>query len=154
MSTTDPRFEGTRRLYGDKGLMLIQSLHICVIGIGGVGSWVVEALARSGVGELTLVDYDTIDVTNTNRQIHTLSSTIDQKKIQVMAERCREINPAIKLNLMDDFLNKENMADILNRNYHYVVDAIDSITFKATIDRKSTRLNSSHTDISRMPSSA
>lgn len=133
MSTIDPRFEGTRRLYGDKGLMLIQSLHICVIGIGGVGSWVVEALTRTGVGELTLVDYDTIDLSNINRQVHTLTSTIDQKKIQAMAERCREINPAIKLNLIDDFLNKENMADILERNYHYVVDAIDSITFKATM---------------------
>ena len=131
MSTLDPRFEGIRRLYGDKALNLIQSLHICVVGTGGVGSWTVESLARSGVGELTLVDYDTIDVSNTNRQIHTLTSTIGQKKIQVLAERCREINPAIKLNLIDDFLNRENMADILERNYHYVIDAIDSITFKA-----------------------
>lgn len=131
MSDYAQRFEGIRRLYGDKALSLIQSLHICVVGTGGVGSWTVESLARSGVGELTLVDYDTVDISNTNRQIHTLTSTVGQKKIQVMADRCREINPEIKINLVDDFLNRENLADILNRNYHYVIDAIDSITFKA-----------------------
>lgn len=133
MSSVDPRFEGIRRLYGDQGLALIQSLHICVVGIGGVGSWVVEALVRSGVGELTLVDYDTIAISNTNRQIHAMTSTVEQKKIQVIAERCRDINPAIKLNLIDDFITLDNMADILERGYHYVVDAIDSIKFKAGI---------------------
>lgn len=133
MTKFDPRFEGVRRLYGDRAMSLIESLHVCVIGVGGVGSWVVEALARTGIGELTLVDYDTIETSNTNRQVHTLDSTIDQKKIQAMADRCRNINPAIKVNLIDDFITMENMPDILDRNYHYVVDAIDSIKFKAGI---------------------
>ncbi|MFO7603094.1 MAG: tRNA cyclic N6-threonylcarbamoyladenosine(37) synthase TcdA, partial [Gammaproteobacteria bacterium] len=133
MTDTDPRFEGIRRLYGDKAATLIHSLHIGVIGVGGVGSWVVEALARSGVGELTLVDYDTISLSNTNRQIHTLTSTVEQKKIQVMAQRCLEINPNIRINLIDDFITLDNMFDILGRGYHYVVDAIDSIKFKAGI---------------------
>ena len=133
MSKTDPRFEGIRRLYGDKAAELIRSLHICVVGVGGVGSWVVEALARSGIGELTLVDYDTISLSNTNRQIHTLTSTVEQKKIQVMAQRCLEINPDIKINLIDDFITLDNMVEILDQGYHYVVDAIDSIKFKAGI---------------------
>ena len=133
MTTIDPRFEGIRRLYGDKAMALIHSLHVCVVGIGGVGSWVVEALVRTGVGELTLVDYDTIALSNINRQIHTLTSTVEKKKIQTMAERCRDINPDIKLNLINDFITLDNMFDILDRNYHYVVDAIDSIKFKAGI---------------------
>ncbi|MGB5445979.1 MAG: ThiF family adenylyltransferase, partial [Psychromonas sp.] len=82
------RFGGIKRLYGSKALSKFQQSHVCVIGIGGVGSWVVEALARSGIGQITLIDMDDICVTNTNRQVHALADTIGQTKIEAMAARC------------------------------------------------------------------
>ena len=131
-------FAGIARLYGEEGYALIRNMHVCVIGIGGVGSWVVEALARSAVGNITLIDYDTIATSNINRQIHTLSSTLDQKKCSAMLARVKEINPHCKVTIIDDFITLDNMADYLSgnntpHNYDYVVDAIDSIKFKAGI---------------------
>jgi len=127
------RFGGLRRLYGDEAFAHLPRLHFCVIGIGGVGSWVVEALARSGIGRLTLVDYDDIAATNINRQLHSLSETLNRKKIEVMKERVLQINPDCQVDLVDDFLIMENHAEILSRGYDYVVDAIDSIKFKAAL---------------------
>lgn len=124
-------FAGISRLYGTDAYALIQKMHVCVIGIGGVGSWVVEALARSAVGKITLIDYDTIALSNVNRQIHTLNSSIDQKKCLAMKERVSQINPLCEVNIIDDFITLENMQDYLSRDYDYVVDAIDSIKFKA-----------------------
>jgi len=129
----DDAFAGINRLYGNEAYALIRKMHVCVIGIGGVGSWVVEALARSAVGRITLIDFDTIAESNINRQIHTLSSTINQKKCSAMQERVKEINPDCEVNIIDDFITLDNMADLLSRNYDYVVDAIDSIKFKAGI---------------------
>lgn len=124
-------FAGISRLYGEKAFALIKDMHVCVIGIGGVGSWVVEALARSAVGNITLIDYDTIALSNINRQIHTLSSTLDKKKCVAMQERVQQINPDCKVTIIDDFITLDNMADLLGHGYDYVVDAIDSIKFKA-----------------------
>lgn len=131
-------FAGIARLYGTEAYALIKNMHVCVVGIGGVGSWVVEALARSAVGKITMIDYDTIATSNVNRQIHTLSSTIDQKKCAAMLERVKEINPRCEVTIIDDFITLDNMADYLSGNirphdYDYVVDAIDSIKFKAGI---------------------
>ena len=127
------RFAGIARLYGNENAKHIQQFHICVIGIGGVGSWVAEALARSGVGKITLIDNDDIALSNINRQIHTLSSTVGQQKVQVMADRLREINPDICCEAIDDFITVKTYEDFLSRGYDYVVDAIDSIKFKALI---------------------
>lgn len=124
-------FAGIERLYGKEAYALIKNMHVCVVGIGGVGSWVVEALARSAVGEITLIDFDTIETSNINRQIHALSNTIDEKKCSSMQERVKQINPSCKVNVIDDFITLENMSDYLERDYDYVVDAIDSIKFKA-----------------------
>lgn len=140
--TTDParqggdyqqRFGGIARVYGAEALTLFRELHVCVVGIGGVGSWAVEALARSGVGRLTLIDDDTVCLTNANRQIHTLTETLDRPKVEVMAERIRGINPQCAVEAIDDYLTMETMADYLERGYDYVVDAIDSIKFKAAM---------------------
>ncbi|MCW8900779.1 MAG: tRNA cyclic N6-threonylcarbamoyladenosine(37) synthase TcdA [Gammaproteobacteria bacterium] len=124
-------FAGIARLYGTEAYALIRKMHVCVVGIGGVGSWVVEALARSAVGKITMIDYDTIAESNINRQIHTLSGTIEQKKCTVMQQRVKEINPACEVNIIDDFITLDNMFAYISQDYDYVVDAIDSIKFKA-----------------------
>lgn len=134
MSTAD-RFAAIRRLYGDQGAHLIHQLHICVVGVGGVGSWAVEALARSGVGTLTLIDDDTIALSNVNRQIHTLDSTVGRPKVAVMAERIRDINPACTVHAVGDFLTLQTLPQYIRRErgYDYVIDAIDSIKFKSAL---------------------
>lgn len=124
------RFSGIERLYGSGCLEIFAQQHVCVVGIGGVGSWVVEAFARSGFGKLTLIDYDEISAGNTNRQLHTLDSTHGHKKTKVMAERVTQINRHCQCEIIDDFINMDNMKEYLDRNYDYVVDAIDSIQFK------------------------
>lgn len=96
MSTEDPRFAGVARLYGDQGLQRLGQAHVAVVGIGGVGSWVAEALARSGVGEITLFDLDDVCVSNTNRQAHALEGQVGRPKVEVMAERLRAINQGVR----------------------------------------------------------
>jgi len=130
-NNNEDAFAGIARLYGAEAYALIRNMHVCVVGIGGVGSWVVEALARSAVGKITLIDYDTIAVSNINRQIHTLSSTIEKKKCIAMQERVNQINSECEVNIIDDFITLENMSDLMSEDYDYVVDAIDSIKFKA-----------------------
>ena len=93
----DLRFGGTKRLYGNDAVEKLASSHVCVVGIGGVGSWAAEALARSGVGEITLIDLDDICTTNINRQIHALTDTVGQSKVEVMAQRVRGIILIVKL---------------------------------------------------------
>ncbi|EKO3658590.1 tRNA cyclic N6-threonylcarbamoyladenosine(37) synthase TcdA [Vibrio metschnikovii] len=127
------RFGGTRRLYGDRQVEILRAAHVCVIGIGGVGSWAVEALARSGIGELTLIDMDDVCVTNINRQIHAMTGTIGKSKIEVMAERVTLINPDCKVNLVDDFIDSDNQDQYLNNQMDYVLDAIDSLSAKASL---------------------
>lgn len=127
------RFGGTRRLYGLDVSEKLRNAHICVIGIGGVGSWAAEALARTGVGSVTLIDLDDICVTNTNRQIHALGETIGQSKIEVMAERMRAINPEIQVHEIDDFVTDDNVQEYIDGRFDYVLDAIDSFRVKAAI---------------------
>ena len=115
------RFGGIARLYGQSALELLRQKHICVIGIGGVGSWAVEALARSGIGTLTLIDMDDICVTNVNRQIHALSGNIGKLKTEVMAERIVRINPECDVRVIDDFLSIDNIAEYLSQDYDYVI---------------------------------
>ncbi|MGX2985999.1 tRNA cyclic N6-threonylcarbamoyladenosine(37) synthase TcdA [Ursidibacter sp. B-7004-1] len=129
----EQRFGGIGRLYTPAGLNRLQQAHICVIGIGGVGSWAVEALARSGIGKLTLIDMDDICVTNINRQIHAMSGEIGKLKTEVMRERVLKINPECEVHIIDDFITLDNLAEYLNQGYDYVIDAIDSVRVKAGI---------------------
>ncbi len=131
----DIRFAGINRLYGDQALEIIKTLHICVVGLGGVGSWAVEAFARSGVGQISLIDYDEISEGNINRQMHAMDSTIGMKKHQALRQRIEDINPACQCHVIDDFVNTDNIWEYLSpeKNYDYVVDAIDSIKFKASM---------------------
>ncbi len=130
-SDYETRFAGLRRLYGDERFALLKQLHFCVVGLGGVGSWSVEALARSGVGRLTLIDYDEVCASNVNRQSHAVTPAFGRKKIEALSERAREINPDIRCDVIDDFLTDRNYRDYLERGYDYVIDAIDSISFKS-----------------------
>ena len=129
----EQRFGGIGRLYTPEGLARLRQVHVCVIGIGGVGSWVVEALARSGVGQITMIDMDDICVTNINRQLPALSGNIGKLKTEVMAERVKLINPECVVNIIDDFISPDNQAEYLNRGYDYVIDAIDSVKTKAAM---------------------
>ncbi|TAA43602.1 tRNA cyclic N6-threonylcarbamoyladenosine(37) synthase TcdA [Corallincola spongiicola] len=132
-STDTLRFGGINRLYGNDAAQILANAHLCVIGIGGVGSWTAEALARSGVGQLTLIDLDDICVTNTNRQIHATADTIGQDKTAVMAERIRAINPACQVNCIEDFVTEETQAEYLLAGFDCVIDAIDSVNAKTAM---------------------
>jgi tRNA A37 threonylcarbamoyladenosine dehydratase len=132
------RFGGVARLYGNAALDIFANAHVAVIGIGGVGTWVAEGFARSGIGNMTLIDLDDICVTNTNRQIHALTNTIGLDKTTVMAERIKAINPDCRVKCIEDFVLPENVADYLGTaaplpNLSYVVDACDNIPAKAAI---------------------
>lgn len=127
------RFGGTTRLYGQDALTLFAAAHVCVVGIGGVGSWAAEALARTGIGAITLIDMDDVCVTNTNRQIHALRDTIGQAKGEVMAARISQINPECRVTVIDDFVTIENVAQMMQQPYSYVIDAIDSVRPKAAL---------------------
>lgn len=128
------RFGGIARLYGEHALERFRSAHVCVIGVGGVGSWVVEALARSAVGRLTLIDLDNVAESNINRQIQALSSTVGMAKIEALKQRIAQINPFCQVTLVEDFIDPENIpAMIGDKDIDYVVDAIDSVKPKAAL---------------------
>ena len=127
------RFSGIERLYGQQAVQFFPQAKFCVIGIGGVGSWAAEALARTGIGHITLIDMDDVCVTNTNRQLHALTGTVGQQKIEVMAERIRAINPECQVTCVDDFITPDNVAEYLSEGFDYVIDAIDSIRPKASL---------------------
>lgn len=126
----DRRFAGVAKIYGEDSFSHYEKSHVMVIGIGGVGSWAVEALARSGVGELSLVDMDVVAASNINRQLPAMSTTLGHEKIAVMAERCHAINPRIKINLIDDYLTPENIKEILAGNPDLILDCIDDVKAK------------------------
>jgi len=132
-SDFDLRFGGVRRLYGAEAVDIYRQAHVCVVGIGGVGSWVVEALARTAIGKLTLIDLDDICITNTNRQIHALEGNIGASKVEVMAERARQINPDIEVIEVEDFITRDNIPELFSADFDYVVDAIDSLKEKAAL---------------------
>lgn len=125
------RFGGLNYLYGNNIVSNLKDKHIAVIGLGGVGSWCAESLIRSGVGKVTLIDMDDICVTNTNRQLHALNSTIGKNKIDVLEERFLDINPEVKINKILDFYTKDTSKDILSQGLDLVIDCIDSLKSKA-----------------------
>ena len=129
----DRRFAGANKIYGESSFQTFENSHVMVIGIGGVGSWAVEALARSGVGKLTLIDMDVIVASNVNRQLPALSSTFGYAKIDVMAQRCREINPQIQIELIDDFLTPDNVTELLASRPDVVLDCIDDVKAKLAL---------------------
>ncbi|CAM7275959.1 tRNA cyclic N6-threonylcarbamoyladenosine(37) synthase TcdA [Morganella morganii] len=127
------RFAGIGRLYGQQALRLFARSRFCVVGIGGVGSWAAEALARTGIGAITLIDMDDVCITNTNRQIHAMQGTVGQPKIEVMRERILAINPECEVHCTDDFVTPDNVADMMSPGFDYVIDAIDSVRPKAAL---------------------
>ncbi|UXY13941.1 tRNA cyclic N6-threonylcarbamoyladenosine(37) synthase TcdA [Chitiniphilus purpureus] len=127
------RFGGIARLYGHSALARFRTAHVCVIGVGGVGSWAAEALARSGIGELTLIDLDDICVSNTNRQLPALDGHFGRAKVAALAERILAINPECKVHAVEDFVVEDSLAEYLGRGYDHVIDAIDSVRIKAQI---------------------
>ena len=133
MTQISQRFGGTQRLYGNQAVEILAKAHVCVVGIGGVGCWVAEALVRSAVGHLTLIDLDDICVTNTNRQIHAMQSSVGQAKVAEMQKRLVDINPECIVRAVEDFVSPENVAELLGEGFDYVVDATDSIKAKAAM---------------------
>ena len=129
----DFRFGGIRRLYGQRAANAFRHAHVVVVGVGGVGSWTVEALARSGIGKLTLIDLDDVCVSNVNRQLHALDGTIGQPKVDVLAERCRLIAPEIEIVADTAFVTPTNLAERIPDDADHVVDAIDSVIAKAAL---------------------
>jgi tRNA A37 threonylcarbamoyladenosine dehydratase len=127
------RFGGIARLYGKQGAIILQQAHFCVVGIGGVGSWAAEALARNGIGQITLIDLDDICVTNINRQIHALTNTIGESKVEIMSARIKQINPDCQVNSIEDFVTVDNLTELIAIKYDYVIDAIDSVDIKTRL---------------------
>ena len=127
------RFSRTELLIGTSGLSTLAESHVMICGVGGVGSYAAEALGRAGVGRITLVDFDDICLTNVNRQIHALSSTVGRQKVEVMAERLRDINPAADIVPVKEFFSSDNADRLLLPRPDYVLDAIDHFTAKASL---------------------
>lgn len=126
------RFGGMARLYGPAALDRLKEAHCCVIGVGGVGSWAVEALARSGVGRLTLIDLDHVAESNMNRQLHALEETLGKAKVQAMAERIASINPHCVVTQVDEFIDADNLSALVPA-CDGVIDAIDQVRAKAAL---------------------
>ena len=128
------RFGGIARLYGERALARFRAAHVCVVGVGGVGSWAVEALARSAIGHLTLIDLDNVAESNINRQIQALSNTVGQAKITALAERIALINPYCTVTQIEDFVEPDNLEQMIGAHgYDYVLDATDSVKAKAAL---------------------
>jgi tRNA A37 threonylcarbamoyladenosine dehydratase len=130
------QFERTELLIGEEAVNKLRNAHVAVFGIGGVGGYATEALARSGVGELTIVDKDNVDITNLNRQIIALHSTINEPKVAVMEERLKDINPDIKVNAKEFFFLPDTADQFDFEEYDYIVDAVDTVTAKLAIIEK------------------
>jgi tRNA A37 threonylcarbamoyladenosine dehydratase len=133
MNNYEARFGGIRRLYGADGQDRLARAHVCVVGIGGVGSWTVEALARTGIGTLTLVDLDDVCISNVNRQLHAVTGTFGRPKVEVMAERIRLIQPDCQIHALQSLFTKTTAIEILATHYDGVVDAIDQTPMKALL---------------------
>lgn len=127
------RFSGVIRLYGEQNYQRFRKSHICVIGLGGVGSWAVEALARHGIGEITLIDLDHVSESNINRQLHALDSSLGQPKAVALDNRVRDINPECITNVIEEFISEENLSQLLHSDYDYVIDCIDDFRTKAHV---------------------
>jgi tRNA A37 threonylcarbamoyladenosine dehydratase len=133
MNDDDLRFGGLARLYGAGGLERLTRASVCVVGVGGVGSWAAEALARSGVGHITLVDLDDVCLSNVNRQLHALDGVIGRPKVEVMAERIRAIHPSCHARAVAEFFTETTAEQILGTGFDFVVDAIDQVANKCLL---------------------
>ncbi len=132
--------ERTELLIKDSGLEILQNSNLLVVGLGGVGSFAAEFLVRAGVGKMTIVDGDTVDITNVNRQLPALHSTVGKNKVDIVSERLLDINPKLDLTPINQFLNPENMQEILDsQSFDYVLDCIDSVTPKLTLIKEAKR---------------
>ena len=127
------RFSGLARVYGEAALAPLQRAHFCVVGIGGVGSWAAEACARTGIGSITLIDHDDIDISNTNRQLHTTVDSLHRSKVEVLRERILAINPECNCSAIDDLVTRGNIEKFELAQYDYVIDAIDHVSHKLTL---------------------
>ncbi|MEX3629628.1 MAG: tRNA cyclic N6-threonylcarbamoyladenosine(37) synthase TcdA [Burkholderia sp.] len=127
------RFGGVARLYGPAALAAFERAHVAVIGIGGVGSWSVEALARSAIGQLTLIDLDNVAESNTNRQLHALDGNYGKAKVEAMAERIALIDPACRVHCVEEFAEPDNFEALLGGGFDFVIDAIDSVRTKVAL---------------------
>lgn len=126
------RFGGLERLYGAGARQVLHGSRVAVVGVGGVGSWAVEALARSGVGQLTLIDFDNVALSNVNRQIQALDSTLGEAKVRALQERIHDINPLCRVQAVEEFLTPENMSSLLPE-HDGVIDACDDARVKAAL---------------------
>jgi tRNA A37 threonylcarbamoyladenosine dehydratase len=129
----DDRFAAVSRVYGNVACDKFAASHCCVVGIGGVGSWVAEALARSGIGAITLIDHDDIATSNINRQVHASNNTLNTSKVEVMAQRIGLISPACACHAIDDMLVENNIERYIDGNVDYVIDAIDTVKSKVSL---------------------
>lgn len=129
----DRRFGGITRLYGKGALDTFSNAHVCIIGLGGVGSWAAEALVRSGIGHLTLIDMDHVAESNINRQLQAMTSSLGMNKITVLKARMLDINPHCQVELLDDFVTPENLGDLITGNLDFVIDCIDDFRTKAAL---------------------
>lgn len=128
--TVPKHFDRNARLWGIEGAKRLNDSHVMIIGLGGVGSYAAEALARSGIGKLTVIDFDEVCVTNLNRQLHALTGTIGKSKAQLMAERIAEINPQVRVDCQHTFFQEANAAQLLQTKPDLIVDCIDNVTAK------------------------
>ena len=127
------RFGGIQRLYGQIAFERFSHAHVCVVGIGGVGSWAAEALARSAIGEITLIDLDNVAESNVNRQCHAYTGEFGKSKVDAMAERIYKINPECQVNRIEDFVSTDNVHELIGENLDYVIDCTDSHRVKAAM---------------------
>jgi tRNA threonylcarbamoyladenosine dehydratase len=133
MQNTPPQFSRTHILLGDEGLQLLAGKHVFVAGLGGVGSYCVEALARAGIGRLTLLDHDVVAISNINRQLLALHSTVGQSKAELMRARVADINPACRVTILKTFLTIDNVNELVPADSDYVIDCIDSLSCKVAL---------------------
>ncbi len=131
--STDRRFGGLARLYGVVGAQRIATAHVAVVGVGGVGSWAAEALARSGVGQLTLIDLDHVSESNINRQVQAIDATLGQAKVLAMRDRIHAINPACHVNCIEEFVAADNWPGLLPVGVSAVIDACDQVRAKVVL---------------------
>ncbi len=129
----DRRFTSTTRLLGQAAFKRLQKAHVVVVGVGGVGSWAAEALARTGIGNLTLIDLDQIVESNINRQVHALESTLGAAKVDIMAQRIQQIAPLTGVRAIEAFVEPGNLAELMPREAQVVIDAIDAVAAKAAL---------------------
>lgn len=120
-------------MFGAAALPTLERAHFCIVGVGGVGSWAAEACARSGIGRITLIDHDDIDIGNTNRQVHTLDSTLGQAKVEALRTRILAINPECECAAIDDLVTRGNIDKFDFDRFDYVIDAIDHVSHKLSL---------------------